>query len=145
MLLIIGSWYLLVVFQRYNEKTDKNQNQSNLPFENRSISQSYDISKIYLLVLFLFIFLGYKASRFLIREHSFLVGGVGRRNSGEGHKLFACPKREGHHKFGTPKRCVTINFTTSRGRVTFFNKNIKGGLRDFTFMLIGIPPAHPRF
>ena len=53
----------------------------------------------------------------------FLEGGVGQRNSGEGHELFACPKREGRHKFDTTKRWVTINFTASRGRVTFFNTN----------------------
>ena len=36
------------------------------------------------------------------------------------------------------------HYTASRGRVTFFlTKNMKGGLGDFTFMLMGIPPAHP--
>jgi len=55
-----------------------------------------------------------------------LERGVGRRNSGEGHYLFACPKREGQHKFYTTKWWVTINFTASRGRVTFFNTKYKG-------------------
>ena len=32
-----------------------------------------------------------------------------------------------------------------RGRSQFLTKNIMGGLRDFTFMLIGIPPAHTPF
>jgi len=72
-----------------------------------------------------------------------LEEGVGRRNPGEGQEIFACPKREGQHKFDTTKRWVSINFTASLGRVTFFNKNLKGGLGHFTFMLIGIPPAHP--
>ena len=48
---------------------------------------------------------------------------MGQRNSGEGHELFTCPKREGRHKLDTTKRWVTINFTASRGRVTFFNTN----------------------
>jgi len=56
----------------------------------------------------------------------FLEGRVGQRNSGEGHELFACPKREGQHKFDTTKRGVTRNFTASCGRVTFFNKKYKG-------------------
>ena len=43
------------------------------------------------------------------------------------------------------KGWVTINFTASRGGSHFLTKNIKGGLGDFTFMLIGIPPAHPPF
>ena len=47
---------------------------------------------------------------------------MGRRNSGEGHYFFACSKREGQYKFDTTKRWVTINFTASQGRVTFFNK-----------------------
>ena len=41
------------------------------------------------------------------------------------------------------KGWVTINFTASRGGSHFLTKNIKGGLGDFSFMLIGIPPAHP--
>ena len=40
------------------------------------------------------------------------------------------------------KGWVTINFTASWGGSHFLTKNIKGGLGDFTFMLIGIPPAH---
>ena len=56
----------------------------------------------------------------------FLEGGVGPRNPGEGHLLFARPEGEGQHKFDTTKRWVTINFTASRGRVTFFNKKYKG-------------------
>ena len=57
---------------------------------------------------------------------------------------FACPEREGQHKFDTTKSCLSINFIAYRGRVTFFStKNMTGGLGDFTFMLIGIPPAHP--
>jgi len=74
----------------------------------------------------------------------FLEEGVDRRNPGEGHEIFACPQREGQHKFDTTKSCRTINFIAYRGRVTFFStKNMTGGLGDFTFMLIGIPPAHP--
>ena len=84
-------------------------------------------------------YLNYFVFFFPIREHFFLERGMGRRNSGEGHYLFACPKREGQHKFYTTKWWVTIKFTASRGRVTFF----KGGPGDFTFMLIGIPQAHP--
>ena len=49
---------------------------------------------------------------------------------------------------------VSINLTQQRGgsleilllpggESHFLTKNIKGGLGDFTFMLIGIPPAHP--
>ena len=68
---------------------------------------------------------------------------MGRRNPGKGQEIFAYPKREGQHKFDTAKRWLSINFTASLGRVTFFNKNIKGGLGHFTVMLIGIPPAHP--
>ena len=68
---------------------------------------------------------------------------MGRRNPGKGQEIFAYPKREGQHKFDTAKRWLSINFTASLGRVTFFNKNIKGGLGYFTVMLIGIPPAHP--
>ena len=45
--------------------------------------------------------------------------------------------------FVRSKGWVAINFTASRGRVTFLPKNVKGGLGDFTFMLIGIPPVHP--
>ena len=51
---------------------------------------------------------------------------MGRRNSGGVINFFACPKREGEHKFDTTKRKVTLNFTASRGRVTFFNKKYKG-------------------
>ena len=43
------------------------------------------------------------------------------------------------------KGWVTINFTASWGGSHFLTKNIKGGLGDFTFMLIGIPAAHPPF
>ena len=39
----------------------------------------------------------------------FLKGGVDRRNSGEGHYLFACAKREGQH-----------NLTQQRGGATKF-------------------------
>ena len=49
---------------------------------------------------------------------------------------------------------VGINLTQQRGGSLkivplpgegshFLTQNIKGGLGDFTFMLIGIPPAHP--
>ena len=49
-----------------------------------------------------------------------------------------------------------MNLTQQRGRSLkilllpgagspFLTKNIKGGLGDFTFMLIEIPPAHPGF
>ena len=67
---------------------------------------------------------------------------MGRRNSGEGHLLFACPKREGQHKFDTTKRGVTKIFLLPGGESHFLTKNIKAGQGDFTFMLIGIPPAH---
>ena len=40
---------------------------------------------------------------------------------------------EGQHKFDTTKRGVTINFTASRGRVTFFNKKYRG--RDGRFYI----------
>ena len=68
---------------------------------------------------------------------------MSRRNPGEGHEIFARPQREGQHKFDAKKRWVSINFTASLGRVTFFDKSIKGGLGNFTFMLIGLPPARP--
>ena len=38
---------------------------------------------------------------------------------------------EGQHKFVTTKRGVTINFTASRGRVTFFYKKCKGRAARF--------------
>ena len=44
-----------------------------------------------------------------------------KRNSGEGHLVFACPKREGQHKFDTTKRWVTINFTASQGEGHIFS------------------------
>ena len=56
-----------------------------------------------------------------VREHSFLEGGWAGGIQGRVINVFACPKREGQHKFDTTKRWVTINFTASRGRVTFFN------------------------
>ena len=61
----------------------------------------------------------------------------------EVHYFFACPEREGQHIFYTIKRWVTINFTASWRGSHFLTPNIKGGPGDFTFMLIGIPPAHP--
>jgi len=41
-------------------------------------------------------------------------------------------QREGH-----------LNLLLPREGSHFLRKNIKGGLGDFTFMLIGILPAHP--
>ena len=80
-----------------------------------------------------------------VREHSFLeagwAGGIQRRVI----DFFACPKREGQHKFDTTKRWVTLNFTASQGRVTFFNTKYKGRAGRFTFTLIGIPLAQPPF
>ena len=69
---------------------------------------------------------------------------MGRRNSGEGHLLFACPKREGQHKFDTTKRWVTINFTASRGRVIFFNTKYKGRARRFYIHAHGDSSGPPR-
>ena len=62
-----------------------------------------------------------------------LEGGVGRRNPGE--CLFC---------FFLPKRWVTINFTASRGRVTFFwQKNIKGDFCIHAHRDSSSPPPPP--
>ena len=52
--------------------------------------------------------LKHTSQKFLSLNGAFILEeGVGPRNSGEGHQLFACPKRENQHKFDTTKRGVT--------------------------------------
>jgi len=62
----------------------------------------------------------------VLKEHSFFRRGGGPEEFRGGSLFFACSKREGQYKFDTTKRWVTINFTASQGRVTFFNKKYKG-------------------
>ena len=73
----------------------------------------------------------------------FLEGGWARGNQGRIIKFLP-----------TQKGRVSINMTQERGGSLqilplpgqgshFLTKTRKGGLGDFTFMLIGIPPAHP--
>ena len=58
----------------------------------------------------------------MLRERSFFRRGGGPEGFRGGSLTFCPPKREGQHKFDTKKRWVTLSFTASRGRITFFNK-----------------------
>ena len=81
--------------------------------------------------------------KYVLGSIHFLEGGWAR--GGQGRVINFLPAKKGRVSinFGTKMRWVTINFTASRRRVTFFNKNIKVGLGDFTFVLIGTLLGHP--
>ena len=65
------------------------------------------------------------SSDVVVRERSFYRRSCGWEEFRVGSLTFCCPKREGEHKFDTTKRWVTLNFTASQERVTFFNKKYR--------------------
>ena len=77
----------------------------------------------------------------LLREHSFLRrGGWGGEILGRVITFLPAQKERVSINL-TQQRGGSLKFYCFSGKVTFLTKNIEVGLGDFTFMLIGIPPA----
>ena len=80
-------------------------------------------------------------------KHSFFRRGGGPEEFRGRSLLNFLPAQKGRvSKNLTQQREGSLKFYCFPGGGSLFlTKNIKGGLGDFTFMLIGIPPAHPPF